>query len=173
MTNFVSVTICIYIHKMFEGQWRVYKSNNNYECRSVFRDVIPCRQGKLPTFRISVVLSSSNSTWRWSQLYLPQRTYSGHGLTSKKTLIFNNTAVINSNLTRGMSVQIIPLTSSTKCALAMIALTLTLLTWRIWWAPNNASKWRMGFNSAFKGLNQSAVDGIFYHIVKVKVKVTP
>ena len=32
------------------------------------------------------------------------------------------------------------------------ALTLTLLTWRIWWAPNNASKWQMGFNLAFKGL---------------------
>ena len=31
-------------------------------------------------------------------------------------------------------------------------LTLILLTWRIWWAPTNASKWRMGFNSAFKGL---------------------
>ena len=30
--------------------------------------------------------------------------------------------------------------------------TLTLLTWRIWWPPNNASKWQMGFNSAFKGL---------------------
>jgi len=27
-----------------------------------------------------------------------------------------------------------------------------LLTWKIWWAPNNASKWQMGFNSAFKGL---------------------
>ena len=31
-------------------------------------------------------------------------------------------------------------------------LTLTLLTWRIWWAPNNASRWQMGFNSAFKVL---------------------
>jgi len=30
-------------------------------------------------------------------------------------------------------------------------LTLIPLTWRIWWA-NNASKWQMGFNSAFKGL---------------------
>jgi len=27
-----------------------------------------------------------------------------------------------------------------------------LLTWRIGWAPNNASKWHMGFNSAFKEL---------------------
>ena len=27
-----------------------------------------------------------------------------------------------------------------------------LLTWRIWRAPNNASRWQMGFNSAFKGL---------------------
>jgi hypothetical protein len=32
------------------------------------------------------------------------------------------------------------------------SLTLILLTWRIWWAPNNASKWQMGFNSAFKWL---------------------
>ena len=31
-------------------------------------------------------------------------------------------------------------------------LTLILLTWRIWRAPNNASKWQMGFNSAFRGL---------------------
>jgi hypothetical protein len=31
-------------------------------------------------------------------------------------------------------------------------LTLILLTWTIWPAPTNASKWRMGFNSAFKGL---------------------
>ena len=32
------------------------------------------------------------------------------------------------------------------------ALTLILLTWRIWWAPNNASSWEMGYNLAFKGL---------------------
>jgi len=31
-------------------------------------------------------------------------------------------------------------------------LTLILLTWRIWWVSNNASKWQMGFDSAFKGL---------------------
>jgi hypothetical protein len=31
-------------------------------------------------------------------------------------------------------------------------LTLTLLTWRIGRAPNNGSRWQMGFNSAFKGL---------------------
>jgi len=31
-------------------------------------------------------------------------------------------------------------------------LTLTLLMWRIWWASNNARKWQMGFNSAFRGL---------------------
>ena len=31
-------------------------------------------------------------------------------------------------------------------------LTLNPLTCRIWWIPNNASKWQMGFNSAFKGL---------------------
>ena len=31
-------------------------------------------------------------------------------------------------------------------------LTLILLMRRIWWAANNAGKWQMGFNSAFKGL---------------------
>jgi len=31
-------------------------------------------------------------------------------------------------------------------------LTLILPMWRIWWDPNNASKWQMGFNLAFKGL---------------------
>ena len=33
-------------------------------------------------------------------------------------------------------------------------LTLIQLTWRIWSTPNNAIKWQMGFNSAFKGLIQ-------------------
>ena len=42
------------------------------------------------------------------------------------------------------------------------ALTLILLTWRIWWAPNNASRWQMGFNSAFKGL-------MCYHALLVKL----
>jgi hypothetical protein len=29
-------------------------------------------------------------------------------------------------------------------------LTVILLTWIIWWTPNNASRWQMGFNLAFK-----------------------
>jgi hypothetical protein len=33
-------------------------------------------------------------------------------------------------------------------------LTLILLACRIWWTPNNASKWQMGFKWAFKYLNQ-------------------
>jgi hypothetical protein len=35
----------------------------------------------------------------------------------------------------------------------LVTLTLILLMWRIWWAPHNASKWQIGFNSAFKGLS--------------------
>jgi hypothetical protein len=41
-----------------------------------------------------------------------------------------------------------------KCKHKPSRLTLILLTWRIWWAPNNASRWQMGFNSAFKGLKK-------------------
>jgi hypothetical protein len=35
-----------------------------------------------------------------------------------------------------------------------MSLTLILLTCRIRWAPNNASRYEMGFNSAFKGLRE-------------------
>ena len=38
-------------------------------------------------------------------------------------------------------------------------LTLILLKWRIWWAPNNACKWQMGFNLAFKGLSTGFLCG--------------
>jgi hypothetical protein len=38
------------------------------------------------------------------------------------------------------------------------SLTLSPLMWRIWWAPNNASRWQMGFNWAFKGLIVHGVD---------------
>jgi len=36
-----------------------------------------------------------------------------------------------------------------------VCLTLNPLTWKIWWAPNNASRWQMGFNLAFKGLRKT------------------
>jgi hypothetical protein len=42
-----------------------------------------------------------------------------------------------------------------SCCLKILVvwcLTLILLTWRIWWVPNNANKWQMGFNSTFKAL---------------------
>jgi len=37
--------------------------------------------------------------------------------------------------------------------LMTLEFTLIMLTWRIWWASNNASRWQIGFNSVFKGLN--------------------
>ena len=45
----------------------------------------------------------------------------------------------------------------TEDAAPSCTLTLTLLTWTVWRAPTNASKWRMGFNSAFKGLIHSTL----------------
>jgi hypothetical protein len=47
-------------------------------------------------------------------------------------------------------------------------LTLILLTWRIWWAPKNVSKWQMGFNSAFKELiPKDASSKLFMCIIEV------
>ena len=42
-------------------------------------------------------------------------------------------------------------------------LTLILLTWKIWWAPNNVSKWQMEFNSAFKGLNFTSISFLIWN----------
>jgi hypothetical protein len=39
-----------------------------------------------------------------------------------------------------------------KARLRLSNVNLILLMWRIWRAPNNARKWHMEFNSAFKGL---------------------
>jgi len=36
-------------------------------------------------------------------------------------------------------------------------LTLTPPTWRIWWAPNNASRWQMEFNLVFKGFSYAYI----------------
>ena len=47
-------------------------------------------------------------------------------------------------------------------------LTLILLRWTIWRAPTNASKWRMGFNSSFKGLIERCELSARFGSVKVK-----
>ena len=47
-------------------------------------------------------------------------------------------------------------------SLSVNDLTLFLLTWRKW-TPDNASKWQMGFNSAFKGLID-ALTGAFHRL---------
>jgi hypothetical protein len=52
------------------------------------------------------------------------------------------------------------------------SLTRTLLTWRIWWAPKNASKWQMGFNSAFERfirVMQGIFAGIFRHLFPLQM----
>jgi hypothetical protein len=36
-------------------------------------------------------------------------------------------------------------------SISISRLTLNPLKWKIWRAPNNASRWQMGFNSTFKG----------------------
>ena len=48
-------------------------------------------------------------------------------------------------------------------------LTLTLLMWRIRWAPNNASRWQIGFNSVFNKTWACSRD--FSKIVKYKISL--
>jgi hypothetical protein len=46
-----------------------------------------------------------------------------------------------------------------------IDLTLILLIWRICRAPNNVSKWQMGFNSAFKRLNDVGRPNVMFSVM--------
>jgi hypothetical protein len=53
-----------------------------------------------------------------------------------------------------------------------VILTLNLLTWTIWRAPTNASKWRMRFNSAFKGLKILLITcGLYPEYTKISREV--
>ena len=71
---------------------------------------------------------------------------------------------------KGYSVESGPecLGSMSVCGAAQwFKLTLILLTWRIWRAPNNASKWQMGFNSEFQGLSESCPKFKFFDFHKI------
>ena len=72
--------------------------------------------------------------------------------TRRKFEIKNNTflVVLSEDMTK-RAFEIITFQGKRKLS-KEICLTLILLTWRKWWASNNASKQQMGFNSAFKGL---------------------
>jgi hypothetical protein len=48
------------------------------------------------------------------------------------------------------------------------SLTLLLLTWKIWRASIDASRWQMGFNSEFKGLN--ILGGINF-LIKIRMSL--
>ena len=66
-------------------------------------------------------------------------------------------------------------TNATRCNME---LTITLLTWRIWRAPNNASRWEVGFNLAFKVLNSGLPyksriqEGIFFFSRKLDLNLS-
>jgi hypothetical protein len=65
---------------------------------------------------------------------------------------------IQNHLNNFQEEQKIELRTNPILHLIIIYLTLKLLTTTIVAPPSNASKWQMGFNSAFKGLND---DGYF------------
>ena len=55
---------------------------------------------------------------------------------------------------------------SQLCIESACSLNLILLTWRIGWAHNNASRWHIGFNSAFKVL-KDFVNRIFRRVCRI------
>ena len=64
-----------------------------------------------------------------------------------------NTQGLNNSCLKSPASTLVDLTFQSH-TLRSFSLTLNLLTTTIVAPPSNASKWQMGFNSAFKGLNQ-------------------
>ena len=69
-----------------------------------------------------------------------------------KKIVDSNTGHWNVLWLHAANIYLITVSMFCKTLLWNLPLTLILLMWRIWWTLNNASKWQMGFNSAFKGL---------------------
>jgi len=68
----------------------------------------------------------------------------------KKTAIYIEFYVVVDGMIAG---NMLPNCEAPTCHIKLsFTLTLNPLMWKIWWAPNNVSRWQMGFNSAFKGL---------------------
>ena len=53
-----------------------------------------------------------------------------------------------------------------RTLLTCVNLTLNLLTTTIVAPPSNASKWQMGFNSAFKGLKYTTTLLLLYYVIR-------
>ena len=83
----------------------------------------------------------------------PYRTRSLHPPGHPEKFVVRRTAIKEAHcikLTHRLNASYRP--TSSYSILWRMKLTLNPLTCRIWWTPNNSSRWQMGFNSAFKGL---------------------
>ena len=74
-----------------------------------------------------------------------------------KTIIICSSCTVSTAVTADMPSVLPTYKLRTFGSLLHQSLTLILLTWTIWRAPTNASKWRMEFNSAFKGLKSMSI----------------
>jgi len=91
--------------------------------------------------------------WKFNIIFQKQSHSFRFEVTTHPNFFYNVTVAgkINSYCTdvkmNSVNVMQCPCISFNICTLTFILLTL-----RIWWAPNNANRWQMGYNSAFKGL---------------------
>ena len=143
-------------------------------CRStLFWDITQCVVVILYRRFGTTCLSHVQESWRWDRRVVPKRRwevplkaawYLIRTRTSypawRKPEIIHLLTVVPASSQKGaertsLLVKTVGACSQLPAAFYCRRLTLILLTWTIWRAPTNASKWRMGFNSAFKGLNPS------------------
>ena len=122
--------------------WRIWWANNASRWQMGFNSAFKGLKCPLTlTLLTWIIWRAPNNASRWQMGFNP--------LNSKLNLICHLLALLETH--RILHVSRLRVNSAFKGF--KYPLTLTLLTWRIWWAPNNASRWQVGFNWAFKGLN--------------------
>jgi hypothetical protein len=121
---------------------------------TAFCDALPC--GLLNNFVLpSKILPQAWRTFPRKRLY---QSIVLHAFKFLKTMILIITSIRTSYLTfnvrviNGRETWPLNLIEERTHRVSTRILAFILLTWTIWRAPTNASKWRLGFNSAFKGL---------------------
>ena len=116
-----------------------------------------------------ICMSSHKGLWRtnlncmrWSrrecELWLDEQEYLMWLITKIQKIYFSiqkiNNKIWSSYTETKIRIQFEQTVNLCTSSRTTVLLTLILLTWSIGWVPNNASRWQMGFNSAFKGLRR-------------------
>jgi hypothetical protein len=134
----------------FERDFRYYNINLSYRLsiNNIYIFFLFCNTNEFRTLLLTYINKNKNK-WIATPLVTWKHDYTSTDIT-----------YWGSSEARHLEIVVVFQIRFINCGLPWwhLHLTLILLTWNIGWAFNNANKWQMGFNSAFKGLTCIGLD---------------